>query len=283
MAKSHLTSSNYSVFTNYVAEAVFYYPHILADIEKFNKEKSNLALLELGGGLGILSLLLSLNGLQVYCQEPSGEGFAFMSEMYDLTVGRFVSTEDIEGFYYCTQTTSFTNFDTSFDYVFSVNVFEHVDSVPQLLSDLSLALSPLSVIRVICPNSFFPSEPHFRIPIIINKPITSFVFKSKILRRSESLPGVWASLNFINISSLKRDFKSQFVVPSYRLHFDFQSNLIIALLGRSDKPFLDRQASPILHLCRHLLNFSIFRLSLRLFCRSIFSPYVDVSVRIIRE
>lgn len=282
-AKENISDADYKIFKAYSVEAAFYFPHILVDLDRLAKGKESLSLFELGGGLGILSLLLAVSGYQVHCQEPSDQGFVFMSQMHDCTISRYVKQRNIESFKYTKAPLSSLSIGPQFDYVFSVNVFEHVGSIALLLSDLSLILSPSSVIRVICPNSAFPYEPHFRVPIVISKSVTYAVFKQKIIRASASLPGVWSSLNFVSAGSLKRAFIKQFAAPTYSLRFYAHSDMICSLLTRTDKPFLARQSSNFLSVGRYLLRFSLFSSILRIFARTSISPYIDISVYILRD
>ena len=48
-----------------------------------------------------------------------------------------------------------------------------------------------------CPNYDFPYEPHFVIPIIINKKFTKFFFKNKINNHEKKTNeiGLWEGLN----------------------------------------------------------------------------------------
>ena len=86
-----------------------------------------------------------------------------------------------------------------YDLIFSINVFEHVNSWRDYLTRTRSWLTPGGTSVMLCPNYAFPWESHFRLPIIINKPTTQRVFADAITayERDHDYDGLWASLNFV--------------------------------------------------------------------------------------
>ena len=87
----------------------------------------------------------------------------------------------------------------TFDLIYCVNVFEHVVDWQHMLHWASSSLKPGGILAVLCPNYSFPYESHFKIPILINKPITGNIFARAIKRFEEQnqAAGLWHSLNFV--------------------------------------------------------------------------------------
>ncbi|MHB1206001.1 MAG: class I SAM-dependent methyltransferase [Rhodospirillaceae bacterium] len=86
-----------------------------------------------------------------------------------------------------------------YDIIFSVNVFEHVVSWRDYLTRTHGWLAPGGIAVILCPNYAFPWEPHFRLPIVLNKPLTHSFFSARIAayERNQDYHGLWASLNFV--------------------------------------------------------------------------------------
>tara|TARA_B100000686_G_C16160544_1_gene651288 strand:- start:180 stop:626 length:447 start_codon:yes stop_codon:yes gene_type:complete len=72
---------------------------------------------------------------------------------------------------------------------------------------------------IFCPNYDFPYEPHFVLPIIINKKITQFFFNKKI-KKSEIKTneiGLWKGLHLTG----KREIKKFLIKKKYNYVFDY--------------------------------------------------------------
>ncbi len=125
------------------------------------------------------------------------------------------------------------------DLIFCVDVLEHVENVNDVFIFCKKKLSKDGKLIIICPNAAFPYEPHFSIPIIINKEITYKIFQKKInhieLRNKSS--GLWKSLNFITADKL------EYLAKSYGFKIKFYSNLSeeVVLRVAADKDFMKRK------------------------------------------
>jgi SAM-dependent methyltransferase len=104
-------------------------------------------------------------------------------------------------------------FDTErFDYIFSINAFEHVRDVEQAITNTYLSLKHGGALRIYCPNYHFPYEPHFNIPTLISKKLTEYVFGNFILTSSR-MPQpkeTWEGLNWINVTQVSKFLSSRF-------------------------------------------------------------------------
>ena len=92
---------------------------------------------------------------------------------------------------------------------------------------------------ILAPNYDFPYEPHFVIPIIINKKITKFFFKNKI-KRSEIKTneiGLWEGLYFLG----KKEVERYLTTNNYSYYFDFEIKQRMFNRITQDKEFKRRQ------------------------------------------
>ena len=121
--------------------------------------------------------------------EPFGDGFSNLKELNSVVRKMGVKLE-IEGY---------EQHQSTYDFIYCVNVFEHVDDWRHFLSWAANSLKENGVFFVLCPNYGFPYEAHFRLPIIFNKKLTYNLFK-KYIRKFEQdnqYVGLWKSLNFV--------------------------------------------------------------------------------------
>ena len=97
-----------------------------------------------------------------------------------------------------------------FDLIFSFNVFEHVQDQHDYIKRIDNLLSVSGKSVILCPNYDFPYEPHFIIPIILNKETTFKFFKSKIINHEKKTGeiGLWNGLNFCSKKKLSNFLNS---------------------------------------------------------------------------
>lgn len=176
----------------WLAEAEFGFSHLKGPISSL---AANSDILEVGCGSGILLSMLTeeypqhkFNGV-----EPFGEGFLSLKEL-NAVVRKLGVNLSIE---------SYEDHQSKYDFIYCVNVFEHVKDWRHFLDWASNNLKENGLFLVLCPNYGFPYEPHFRIPITFNKGFTFRVFKKHILNfeKNSKYYGLWNSLNFVK----KRD------------------------------------------------------------------------------
>ena len=182
-------------FAPYIEEAMFGFSHLIKPIRSLD---SNANILEVGCGSGILLSMFAeefpehnFTGI-----EPFGDGFSELKEL-NSAVRRMGVELNIEGYeQYQAQ--------LKYDFIYCVNVFEHVDDWRHFLSWAVNNLTEGGEFVVLCPNYGFPYEPHFRIPTIVSKKLTYKVFKNYIknYEQENQCLGLWDSLNFVKKSEV---------------------------------------------------------------------------------
>ena len=161
-------------------------------------EKVN-SILEIGCGTSIL-----INEISKYFPEknffgldPHESGFSGYEQ-----ISKKISTKKNLSLFH----ESFKDFNpkSTFDFIFSFNVFEHVQNQNEYIKKTNDLLSSKGQNLILCPNYDFPYEPHFIIPIIYNKEITYKIFKKKIISHEEKTGelGLWDGLNFCSKKKL---------------------------------------------------------------------------------
>jgi SAM-dependent methyltransferase len=190
-----------SIFETYAAEAKFGRAFINENLKNIDDGS---CILEVGGGAMILSCQLVLEGFEVVAVEPTGEGFSHFHRLREL----ILEQARIRG---CMPQILLINAESlslknQFDFAFSINVMEHVIDIKKVVDNVYFSLKKAASYRFTCPNYLFPYEPHFNIPIIWNKKITSILLHRAIFN-NKSLPdplGTWSSLNWISVPKLNK-------------------------------------------------------------------------------
>jgi 2-polyprenyl-3-methyl-5-hydroxy-6-metoxy-1,4-benzoquinol methylase len=155
--------------------------------------------LEVGAGIGIVSLALHRCGIDVVAIEPGLGGFdqnaqvgACLRDWLNiddaawLSVGAGDLRPENQGV---------------FDVQFSVNVLEHIPDLEAAVSGMCGVLRSGGVMRHTCPNYLVPYEPHFGIPLVPLFPrATAWLLPGA--RKTE----LWRSLNFVTLGRMKRAF-----------------------------------------------------------------------------
>src|SRR6185369_16311116 len=89
--------------------------------------------------------------------------------------------------------------DGLFDVIFSINVLEHCQPLPETVLALSKVLAPGGMMIHTCPNYRVPYEPHFRLLLVPFAPRLT----ARLIPRLASDP-LWQSLNFVTAGDLRR-------------------------------------------------------------------------------
>lgn len=178
--------------------------------------KSGDEILEIGAGMFLLACQLKLEGFAITALEPVGNGFSLFNRMKQLVLDYAGEQGIIPPILSCPGEELAEN--DRFTLAYSLNVMEHVTDVETVLKRVISALKSEGSYRFACPNYHFPYEGHFGIPIIVNKSITRMVMRHKIEKQATYMDdpeGIWASLNWITVTQVKRLSSSLAVRPVF--------------------------------------------------------------------
>ena len=177
----------------WLAEAEFGFSQLQETISSLDTDSK---ILEVGCGSGILLSILAeeFPNHKFLGIEPFGDGFSSLKDLNTIVkdLGVNLSIERYE------------EHQSKYDFIYCVNVFEHVDDWRHFLSWAANNLSEGGEFFVLCPNYGFPYEPHFRIPKIVSKKFTYKVFENYIqnYEQENQCLGLWDSLNFVKKSEI---------------------------------------------------------------------------------
>jgi SAM-dependent methyltransferase len=168
-------------------------------------------ILEVGAGLGLISIYLQSKGHDVTALEPGAPSFdifeATKSVIWDKK--RAVLPRLLER----GAETLDTEVDGTFDFIFSINVIEHIAALEDAIAAMIGVLAPEGLCVNTCPNYTFPYEPHYSIPLIPFAPrLSRRVFANKI----EAEPDVWETLNFVTSAKVRRMARDNGAVVTFQ-------------------------------------------------------------------
>jgi SAM-dependent methyltransferase len=242
------------LFETFANEARFAREWLATSLKELPRGAS---ILEVGAGSMLLSCQLVREGFRVTAVEPVGEGFEEFRQLQALVLRAAacsgetptVITEPVERMPEL----------APFDFAFSVNVMEHVPSVPAALRSVFSVLRPGASYRFTCPNYLFPYEPHFNIPILFSKALTGHLMHSRIAAHTASSDpaGLWRSLNWISVPAVARVCRT---LPKAKVTFD--TGMLANALSRvvDDAQFAARRPTWLIALARLLVASRAHRL-----------------------
>ena len=190
----------------YISEAKFFKNIVALDVANLI---SGSYVIEVGSGIGLLSLHLASLGFEVTAFEPQSSGFNQMNAMRSLISENWKPSAPQVEFREASLNQT-TQLEKLADYIFAINVIEHVHNFEELITHAVKAKTPEATMRIVCPNYSIPYEPHFNIPIIFTKRITKFVFGHKI--HNSKIPDsdeFWGDLSWPTQKKLKKILKSK--------------------------------------------------------------------------
>jgi SAM-dependent methyltransferase len=221
------------LFDTMAAEAIFARGWLSDDLERL---PVNAALLEVGGGVFLLSCQLAAEGFAVTAIEPTGEGFGEFRQLGDIVL----ELAEVKPTIVPCKAEDFIS-DKRFDFAFSLNVMEHIDLPDEAIARVSEVLKPGASYHFLCPNYSFPYEPHFNIPTLFTKRLTWRLMRRRIegTPRMDDPEGLWRSLNWITVPKVSR-----FAAKDATLTLRFQRATLTWMLERAltDKEFAGRRA-----------------------------------------
>ena len=192
-----------------INEAIFGFSEIKSYIEK----KEIQSILEIGSGTGVLLNEIKNNYPQIKMTglEPFQSGHEKFKKIFENIKSNKLNivNKGIEEF----------NTNEKFDLIFSINVLEHVKDYEKYIEKTCEFLNNNGTNIVLCPNYDFPYESHYIIPIIFNKKITHFFFKSYVKKweTKNEMKNHWDELNFISKKKLTYFLKKN----NYNFYFDY--------------------------------------------------------------
>ncbi len=162
-------------------------------------------ILEVGGGILALAIQLASEGFKVTTCEPVGEGFTEISFIMNVFT-EIAKTEELD-FNLILSPIEECKFVKKFDFIFSINVMEHLKDPFLVLLQMVTSLKSGGKYRFFCPNYDFPYEPHFG-KWIFSRRNNAFYLQEKraklsLMKPNEAL-GLYRSLNFITLKSLSK-------------------------------------------------------------------------------
>lgn len=258
----------FDVFAN---EALFGREWLRAELQRLPKGAK---VLEVGGGVLLLSSQLAREGVDITVLEPIGEGFSSFSKLQRVLL-KFAEANNARPtvLNIPIETLSLTN---TFDFSFSINVMEHIENIELGLSKVIDSLKIGGVYRFICPNYLFPYEPHFNIPIFFSKRWTEHLMRKQIFNSDRVLEpiGMWRSLNWINVYRVRKACLSRGV-----FEIDFHTDGLAKGLERitTDPIFASRRSGLIRSLARFLVKTHLHKLTCYL--PAVALPVIDCSIK----
>lgn len=214
----------------WISEALFGYQYVNNCLGAMKPEAK---VLEVGCGSGILLSMVKESHEQLLCEgiEPFGDGFSSSK-----APNEFVKSQGIVIHNLCYEDFKAEH---KYDFIYSVNVFEHLSDWRHFLSFVSENLAEDGVCIILCPNYNFPYESHFRLPLLFTKKITYALFSRYINRyeQENDCIGLWRSINLVKLSQVKR------CIADLPLKLSVNSQIIDDLIHRlsTDPEFSKRQ------------------------------------------
>lgn len=257
------------LFRIYSNEAIQARRRLNSDIVNLNRGDS---ILEIGAGILALSFQLSREGFKVTAVEPIQQGFQGIEYIIDqyLLLGK---KEGIEIDFHKTKIESYNWYNT-FNYIFAVNVFEHVENPQSILTDISKKLRRNGKLRVICPNYGFPYEPHFGRFLFRRKNGAFFGSYKQLTKRSQNITesmNLFNSLNFISYKKITKHLSEN------NINYKVNKDALFELGVRS----MNDELLAIRHKSMYRLVKLLFAIRFEYFIRLIpcrYSPIMDLTV-----
>lgn len=119
----YLTSDELQDFNTYYDESLFGLVLILSDFKNLGYDSK---ILEFGSGIGLIANHLASLGFNVTSLEPAGQGFGMMSRLKNVVEAHYSVSQHTANNYNVRIEDYSSN--VKFDYIYALNVLEHVDN-----------------------------------------------------------------------------------------------------------------------------------------------------------
>lgn len=261
---SDLSTEDRRVLDGYIGEAQFF--RELLD-ERLRSLDQGSRVLEVGSGIGLLSLLVAEAGFFVDAYEPLSSGFDRMELFQDLIRSSWIGPS--HGVSWHGSKLLELKDDSPCDLVVAIHVFEHVPDWSDLLLTAMSHVSEEGVLKVISPNYAFPYEPHLEMPTLWNKRLTSNLFRKKVAQ--SDIPNVydfWSDLSWITT----RQLKSEALAHGFTIEVSRRATHLYVERAGSDESFKNRKSKMLLNFARATSSvWSVLPIN--------FLPIIDAEVR----
>jgi len=169
-------------------EAIFGWTEIARAIESGHR------CLEIGAGPGLLASLAARKAYSVDALEPSTDAFASFAPVLNA-----VETNAPGNMRFIRSTIEDYEPGQTYDLIWSVNVFEHLDDWRINFAKVRRLLNHGGRAIILVPNYDIPYEPHFSVPIIGSKRFSRRLFSKHIeqFEKDQNCAGLWDSINMI--------------------------------------------------------------------------------------
>lgn len=217
-------------------------------------------ILEIGAGVLLLGCHLQREGYAVTAIEPAGCGFSHFDRLRKIVL-EYASEGDFAPAFFTTSAEDL-DFESDFDFAYSINVMEHVGNVALVLRRVLSAIRPGGRYRFLCPNYMFPYEPHFNMPTLFSKVLTEYIL-GKWIRSSRRIvdpQGLWMSLNWISVPHVRHICRDELGVEPV-----FDGSVLYRFIKRAlyDSEFQNRHGSLILNVLQTMDRMGMTRFSMR--------------------
>jgi cyclopropane fatty-acyl-phospholipid synthase-like methyltransferase len=233
-----LDEAKHQLLKTYISEAEFFETVLAPDLSSMSPRSH---LVEVGSGIGLLAMNLAAKSFEVTAFEPQASGFTDMHKMRDHITANWpgaIPQVDFRD----TLIDNSTRLDRPADYIFAINVIEHVSDYKVLISDALKLKTSNGVMRIICPNYAIPYEPHLELPIVFNKNLTWRIFKRRILNSPMDNPReFWQDLSWPSQRQLNK------ILKELDIEAEFSRDATNFYINRalSDTTFLNRKGRVI--------------------------------------
>ena len=213
------------LFLTYQNEAIAARKFLQSSLIELNPEAE---ILEVGGGILALAIQLASEGFKVTSVEPIGAGFNGISYIMSI-FSKIARTENVT-FKLMESPIEDCAFDHKFDFIFSINVMEHLKDPYAVLIQMNSALKFGGKYRFFCPNYDFPYEPHFS-KWLWRRRENSFYLEAARANGLKIDPteqiGLYDSLNFLTLRKLRSFSRKN------EIHFLYNKFALTNLISRA--------------------------------------------------
>lgn len=241
---------------SYYQESHYGYQIIAPYLEVLRSRKDRVRILEVGAGSCFLSARLLSEGWQVVSLEPVSLGFDAVGHLRKYSQKILAENGLSLSIWDTTAENMMFSSRGLFDFIFSINVLEHVQNLRTAFHNMGSAMAPGATMLHSCPNYLVPYEPHFGkllIPFSKRRPLT---IKLSTPQRTD----LWKSINFIHYFQVLRYAKEN------GLKLQFRSGMMARAFERllMDPAFASRQPASLVYLARFMKMTGILFLLQRL-------------------